>query len=388
MLTTLRKSLPLGALTAIAGILFSFSQTAHELEEDSGLGLLFKLRGRRPPPGQAVVISIDKDSANQLDISENPEKWPRSLHARLVEVLSKAGAAVITFDVHFLEPRIEKDDKSFAAALQKSGKVVLSDPMTATEVAVSPGTDYGAEHSIVKIVKPLPLLGDAALATAPFVLPRIPFKVNQYWTFQSEGALSPPPTFPVVAYQIFAGPVYQDFVRLLEKVRPNLSGKLPQTLDQPMKDKSVGELIRTIKDLFESDPALADAMSYELERSYSATETTKKSLLATLVHLYGGPNRRYLNYYGPPRTVTTIPYYRALPLADTGANLNPVDLKGKAVFVGLSERILAERKDSFYTVFSQANGVFIGGVEIAATAFLNMLEDMPIRPISSRSFIP
>src|ERR1041384_1754114 len=388
MLTVLRKALPLGALAAIAGVLFSFSPSAHELEEDNGLGLLFKLRGRRQPPGQAVVISIDKDSANQLDISENPEKWPRSLHARLVEVLSKAGAAVITFDVHFLEPRIEKDDKSFAAALQKSGKVVLSDPMTATEVAVSPGTDYGAEHSIVKIVKPLPLLGDAALATAPFVLPRIPFKVNQYWTFQSEGALSPPPTFPVVAYQIFAGPVYQDFVRLLEKVRLNVSGKLPQTLDRALKDKSVGELIRSIKDFFDSDPALAQAMSDELERSSSAPEqSARKSLLATLIHLYGGSNRRYLNYYGPPRTVTTIPYYRALQLADTGANLNPVDIKGKAVFVGLSERILAERKDSFYTVFSQANGVFIGGVEIAATAFLNRLEDMPIRPISSRSFI-
>jgi adenylate cyclase len=55
-------------------------------------------------------------------------------------------------------------------------------------------------------------------------------------------------------------------------------------------------------------------------------------------------------------------------------------LKDKAVFVGLSEILLAERKDSFYTVFSQANGIFISGVEIAATAFLNLLEDSPLKP--------
>ena len=58
-----------------------------------------------------------------------------------------------------------------------------------------------------------------------------------------------------------------------------------------------------------------------------------------------------------------------------------VDLKGKAVFVGLSEVLLAERKDSFYTVFSKANGTFIAGVEISATAFANLLANTPVKPI-------
>src|ERR1044071_9327878 len=151
MLTVLRKALPLGALAAIAGVLFSFSPSADELEEDNGLGLLFKLRGRRQPPSQAVVVSIDKDSANQLNISENPEKWPRSLHARLVEVLSKAGATVITFDVHFLEARVAEDDNFFAQAISKADNVVLSDPMTAREIATSAsGGSDDPEHSIVR----------------------------------------------------------------------------------------------------------------------------------------------------------------------------------------------------------------------------------------------
>jgi serine phosphatase RsbU (regulator of sigma subunit) len=49
--------------------------------------------------------------------------------------------------------------------------------------------------------------------------------------------------------------------------------------------------------------------------------------------------------------------------------------------VGLSERLLADRKDSFYTVFSQADGIFISGVEIAATAFSNIIEDTPVKPV-------
>ena len=59
-----------------------------------------------------------------------------------------------------------------------------------------------------------------------------------------------------------------------------------------------------------------------------------------------------------------------------------INLKDKVVFVGLSEILLAERKDSFYTVFSQANGIFISGVEIAATAFSNLMEDKPLKPPS------
>jgi adenylate cyclase len=74
MLTRLLKALPLGVLIAITGLAISFFQFTHDFEEDTGLGLLFKLRGARPAPSDAVVVSIDKDSADQLNISENPEK--------------------------------------------------------------------------------------------------------------------------------------------------------------------------------------------------------------------------------------------------------------------------------------------------------------------------
>ena len=76
-------------------------QFALNLEEDAGLGLLFKLRGIRQPPSDVVVISIDRASSEILKVPDNTDKWPRSLHARLIENLAKAGAEVIVFDVHF-----------------------------------------------------------------------------------------------------------------------------------------------------------------------------------------------------------------------------------------------------------------------------------------------
>ncbi len=194
------------------------------------MGLLFKLRGVRQAPSDAVVISIDRESSEQLNVPDNPDKWPRSLHARLVDKLSKQGAAVITFDVHFLESRNSDDDKLFAAAMQKARNVVLADALTAKEIPGATGGAYASEHRIVKIMKPFAPFSQSAAATAPFVLPRIPFKVNQYWTFQAGTGDSP--TFPVVAFQLFTIKVYEDFIRLLKKLGPPEAAKLPATRRQ------------------------------------------------------------------------------------------------------------------------------------------------------------
>jgi adenylate cyclase len=383
-LPRLYKAIPLGLLVAVTGLVMSFFYFWHGLEEDTGLGLLFKLRGVRAAPTDAVVVSIDRESSDHLNIPDNPDKWPRSLHGRLVEKLTREGAKVITFDVHFLEPRSANDDMFFADAVKKSQNVVLADALIPREVSANMNGSFAAEHSIVKISKPMPILSSAAVATAPFVLPRIPFKVNQYWTFQTEAGDAP--TFPVVAFQLFTMDSYPDFMKLLDKVAPTQAQKLPQSADAAINTRGLPRLIRDIREIFASDPSIADKMLEDLEHSPSL-DSKKSQLLQSLVKLYSGSNRRYLNYYGPPRTITTIPYYRALQDGEISDRGKPVNLKGQVVFVGLSEKLLAERKDSFYTVFSQANGVFISGVEIAATAFLNMLEDSPVKPISARSYI-
>jgi adenylate cyclase len=182
--------------------------------------------------------------------------------------------------------------------------------------------------------------------------------------------------------------VYEDFIQLLEKVSPDQAAKLPRDPNTIIRTKNVKGLIRNIREIFENDPFLGERMLKELENSNTSAANGKRyQMVKSLINLYQGPNRRYINYYGPPQTITTIPYHQALQLRNGEAGSKKINLRDKAVFVGLSEILLAERKDSFYTVFSQANGVFISGVEIVATAFSNLMEDKPLKPRSLRSLI-
>jgi serine phosphatase RsbU (regulator of sigma subunit)/CHASE2 domain-containing sensor protein len=383
MKSRLFKAIILGLIIGVLGLLLSPFRFALNLEENTGLGLLFKLRGVEKPSGEVVVVSIEKESSDFLNLPNNPDKWPRSLHARLVDNLVKEGAAVILFDVHFIEPRNPEDDQLFAESLKKAGNVVIGEPLVAREVKLSDSGSSGSQpgvHSIVKIVKPIKLFAKSAVATAPFSLPRIPFKVNKYWGFQTGAGDSP--TLPVVAFQLMTLPLYEEFVGLLKKVSPEQAAKLPPDSANALQTEGVKRLIRDIRAIFEGNPLIAENMLKTLASSGDLADDAKNNgLLKSLIKMYAAPNSRYVNYYGPPRTITTIPFHQALQLHDGKVGNRQYDLKGKAVFVGLSEALLADRKDSFYTVFSQANGIFISGVEIAATALSNIIEDTPVKPV-------
>ena len=78
--------------TAAGTLGLSLFPFALHLEESLGLPLLFKLRGTRPAPSEVCVVTVDKASAVNLGLSDKTEQWPRSVHARLAETLTKAGA--------------------------------------------------------------------------------------------------------------------------------------------------------------------------------------------------------------------------------------------------------------------------------------------------------
>ncbi|HEX5420913.1 MAG TPA: adenylate/guanylate cyclase domain-containing protein, partial [Gammaproteobacteria bacterium] len=129
--------------------------------------------------------------------------------------------------------------------------------------------------------------------------------------------------------------------------------------------------------VFRAVPGLGDAMRRELdERPLPAAQ---KRLLRALVNVYSGADSRYLSYYGPARTIRTVPYHDALQ------DLSPAQMKrvfgGKAVFVGFSESKQPEQQDWFYSVFSQSSGQNLSGVEIGATAFANLLDGLSVEPI-------
>jgi adenylate cyclase len=381
----LLKAAVFGSIIAIAGLVVSFFPATHLFEEDFELGLLFKLRGVKKAPADVVVISIDRDSSERLNVPQNPDRWPRSLHAELIDHLAREGAKVIVLDMYFIEPRSGEADASLAEAIRKAHNVVLAEPLRLDEVPTT-GLDGSSVATIVKPLRTISPISQAAFATAPFVLPRFPLRINQYWTFQASAGDFP--TFPVVTFQFYALPVYHHFLTLLEKVSPENAGKLPPDIATGFKSRGVARFMRDIREIFESDPSLSDKMIAELKRSnLVASGGEEYRLLKSLVRMYSGGNRRYLNFYGPPRTVTTLSYDRALGLREISESKRPLDFKGKAVFVGYSEILLAERQDSFHTVYSQPNGVFISGVEIAATAFANLLEDSPVKAVNSYTYV-
>ncbi|MCU7813553.1 MAG: CHASE2 domain-containing protein, partial [Candidatus Thiodiazotropha sp. (ex Notomyrtea botanica)] len=105
--------------------------------------------------------------------------------------------------------------------------------------------------------------------------------------------------------------------------------------------------------------------------------------LTALLQLYVGNSYPYLNFYGPPGSILTIPYQELL-------SADPTELhrfEDKVVFVGYAGAYQPRQKDGFYTVFTQENGLDLSGVEIAATAFANLLQNETLTPLPPSSLI-
>ncbi len=96
--------------------------------------------------------------------------------------------------------------------------------------------------------------------------------------------------------------------------------------------------------------------------------------------MYTSEENRFINYYGPARTITTIPYFKVIETLGDG-----LDFRGKAVFVGISEDFRAEQVGGFQTIFSGPEGTDLSSVELAATVFSNLLEGSSIETIDSRA---
>lgn len=70
-----------------------------------------------------VIVVVDEPSFKALD---KKWPWPRRMHAKLVNNLSKSGAKAVVFDILFPEPsRNPEDDHLFAQALKNAGNVAL-----------------------------------------------------------------------------------------------------------------------------------------------------------------------------------------------------------------------------------------------------------------------
>lgn len=368
------QGLVLGLLIGLAGALLSISPPGLDLEERFGLDWLFLLRGPRPAPPEVVVVSIDKASAGRFGLPNEPRKWPRALHARLVENLSRAGAAVVGFDISFQEPRDPLEDRQFVQAVSRAGNVVLFEYLRKETVPLTDAAGGGAGELVTeRLIQPLPSLAQAAAATAPFPLPKVPAKVSQFWLFK--GSAGDTATLPAVMFQLRALAAYPD---LLRAASPAAAG-LPADIEVIRQERSLPAVMEQLRTLLRQ-PEVGERVRARLADD-SALAPAMRRMLTALVHIYQGQDSRYLNYYGPPRSITTLPYH-AVWQADGSRAAPQFDLRGKMVLVGFSERLQPEQQDGFYTVYTQeASGLDISGVEIAATALANMVEDNPVQPL-------
>ena len=379
-------ALALGLVIALLGTLVTLLPRVREMEEDFELRWLFHLRGATQAPPEVVVVAIDEQSAQRLDLPTKPSDWPRDLHAQLVERLAQAGARVICFDLTFDRPsRTQQYDEEFATAIGGAANVVLTDSLRKETVRQTNDSPQAIDNfQIERMSPPIPILEQAALAHAPFPLPR-ESRVNTYWTFKTGAGDSP--TLPVIAFQVYAFDAYRDFLDLLRRVAPRLDMAPPVTARALFASNDAGDMIAKLRNVFVSDPRIGERMSRELERSSDQDLPPKrKRLVRSLLSLYRGDQVAYLNFHGPPRSITTVPYYEVLSPANGDLKARSVhDFAGKAIFVGFSAFSQPEQdriRDDYETVFSQPSGLNISGVEIAATAFANLLDDRPVRPIA------
>ena len=364
----------LGIFTGLLGVTLYLSPAGLGLEERFGLSALFQLRGAIKAPDEVVVVALDQQSAAQLKLHVKPRLWPRSIHARLIDQMATAGASAIIFDLIFDTPSdIPEQDEELANAIKRAGNVLLVERLDYQDSALLNQLDGVTYQAFIQegTTQLLPIIGEAAKARAPFTLPKAE-RVHHYWTFKSHaGDIA---TVPVVVLQLYAAALYEDFARLLSSAEPELATQLPARINE---ETDIEDLILTLRNLFAGNPRLAIQMKEGLDRDRHLKPEEKK-LLRSLLDLYAGDQTRYLNFYGPPRSIKTISYDQALQL-EKGA------LKNKVVFVGFSGATQSEQeivRDDYPTVFSNPDGLYISGVEIAATAFANLLENKPVRPLS------
>ncbi len=355
-------TLGMGLLIAASGLLAYALPAGFSLEEEVALNFLFDQRPQNPTPEHVMLVSIDKATSQHLSLSIDPRRWPRDLHADLIDKLSAAGAAVIVFDLFFHEAREADQDARLAQAMRQAGNVVIFAKLHREVHSFAENDTYNLEQLIL----PLPSLHQAAAAIAPFALPRVPIMVNQFWTFHtSVGEL---PSLPSVALEYYTAQEHQQLLAMLTNVAPQQAKTLKRSLDH----SSLSERIVQIRRFFKQQTAITQTLFEQLK---ARPESKSNHRLHALLALYLGPDRRYLNLYGPPGSIPTASYHEVLH--STTAEL--AHFSGKVVFVGFSGGSQPEQKDNFYTAFSQADGLDLSGVEIAATAFSNLLAQESLR---------
>ena len=314
-----------------------------------------------------------------MDLTRLPHDWPRTVHARLIERLVEQNAGAIVFDIDFSRAKPGDEDAVLARAIAEADRVVLFEWLAGRRerVITASGGDGGWTW-VEQMQPPTPVLAAAAKALGPFPLPKIDQAAFEFWAFKSSAGDAA--TTAAVALQVKALSAYEPWLAVLKDAKAQGVEQLPASAAELKGPEDMRRLMQTLRRMFQQDPSLQQRVRQAIDRLQGAKP--EAPLLAALAALYAGPDHYYINFYGPPGTVRTIPYQSLLQDGAGQATTPTGDLTNNMVFVGYSDLYDPDQPDRFYTSFTGKDGVDLSGVEIMATAYANLLSGRTLEPRS------
>ncbi|MCI0430338.1 MAG: CHASE2 domain-containing protein, partial [Rhodospirillales bacterium] len=377
----LTRGLLVGLVTALCGVLLALTLPGMALERTFGLDWLFKIRGATMPPAEVAVVAINGRTGRALDLpGKLPRDWSRTIHAQLVERLVERNVGVIVFDVDFSRAKPGDEDTIFANAIAAANRVVLFKWLAGRRERVfdANGT-AGGWTWVEEENSPTQPLAMAAKALGPFPLPKLGKAAFEFWTFKSSRGDAP--TTAAIALQLKALGIYDRWLAVLKEAQAPGVEELPAHVAELREPAHVQQLMDRLRRAFQQDPQLRQRVGQVLNRIYrDDPDLREQRLLAALAALYAGPDHQYLNFYGPPGTIRTIPYEALLATDGEAAAEKVGDLADHVVFVGYSDLYDPDQPDRFYTSFTDSEGIDLSGVEIMATAYANLLTQRAVWP--------
>lgn len=395
------KAVLVGLLTSLIGVGLALTTLGGKFEEQVGLTWMFKVRGSIKPPDNVAIVAIDGRTGNLLDLPKLPRDWPRSVHGKVIDRLIELGASAIVFDIDFRRAKEESEDRALAQAIERANRVVLvealeglkqplgnveswtkSIQMTAPNAQAPKNGNAGQEEGwlwVEQLIPPTDVLARAAYGTGTFPVPKTQEAVYQYWAFKPSAGDAA--TIPAVALQVHAMRTYERWRQVLIQAELPTAEALPETSRDFGDAERLKEVMIGLRRSIHDDPAAGARLKGAIEQL--GGRDAESGLIQALHTLYSGDSHRYINFYGSPGTITTIPYH----LMATELWGEALDVQDKVVFVGFSDIYNPGQPDRFYSVFTNDDGIDLSGVEIAATAFGNLANNEALIPADTMTTV-
>lgn len=145
--------------------------------EKRGFDLLSVMTAPGSSPLPIILIGIDDASLAEVP---HPYPWPRSLHAKLIDKLKDAGAAVIAFDILFSMPGKAEENRALAQSIARAGNVVLATGLVRQET--SAGTLWARQEPLPEFIAAGAQTGVVNLAyDGDLVLRKLPTDPEAFW---------------------------------------------------------------------------------------------------------------------------------------------------------------------------------------------------------------